>query len=149
MSCLFDYPPTVGQVAALQGVSIRTSSCAAECVLSGLVCQIGDFSFISDNAGCFAGKPFPTNGFLMTLGSFITYVAPEPVSSYPTRIFEAEDPPVYRAGPGQRTARPGNSVEVMMAGSTAAVSKDVTGKGVASDFVTLVANPVDRRPRGA
>ena len=28
----------------------------------------------------------------MTLGSFITYVAPEPVSSYPTRIVEAEDP---------------------------------------------------------
>ena len=82
----------MGQVAALQGVSIRTGSCAGERVLSGLVCRIGDFSFISDNDGCFAGKPFPTNGFLMTLGSFITYVAPEPASSYPTRIVEAEDP---------------------------------------------------------
>ena len=84
--------PTVGQVAALQGVSIRTGSGAGERVLSGLVCRIGDFSFINNNAGCFAGKPFPTNGFLMTLGSFITYVALEPVSTYPTRIVEAEDP---------------------------------------------------------
>ena len=102
--------PTVGQVAALQGVSIRTGSSSGERVQSGLICRIGDFSFISDNAGCFAGKPFSTNGFLMTLGSFITYVAPELVSSYPTRIVEAEDPPAYRAGLGQRTARTGNSV---------------------------------------
>ena len=136
--------PTVGQVAAFQGVSIRTGSSAGERVQSGLVCRIGDFSFISDNAGCFAGKPFPTNGFLMTLGSFTAYVASEAVCSYPTRIVDAEDPPAFRAGPGQRTARPGNSVEVMMAGSTAGVSKDVTGKGVTSDFVTPVANPVDR-----
>ena len=84
--------PTVGQVAVFQGVSIRTGSSAGERVQSGLVCRVGDFSFISDNAGCFAGKPFPTNGFLMMLGSFITYVAPESVSSYPTRIVEAEDP---------------------------------------------------------
>ena len=98
--------PTVGQVVALKGVSIRTGSCTGERVLFGLVCRIGDFSFISDNAGCFFDKPFPRDGFLMTLGSFITYVATEPVNSYPTRIVEAEDPPVYCAGPGQRTADP-------------------------------------------
>ena len=141
--------PTVGQVAALQGVSIRTGSSASERVQSGLVCRIGDFSFISDNAGCFAGKPFPTNGFLMTLGSFTAYVASESVSSYPTRIVDAEDPPAFRAGPGQRIARPGNSVEVMMAGSNAGVSKDVTGKGADSDFVTPMVNPADKWGRGA
>ena len=141
--------PTVGQVVVFQGVSIRTGSSADERIQSGLVCQIGDFSFISDNAGCFAGKPFPTNGFLITLGSFTTYVASEAVSSYPTRIVDAEDPPAYRAGPGQRTARPGNSVEVMMTGSNAGLSKDVTGKGATSEFVTPVVNPVDKRGRGA
>ena len=115
--------PTMGQVAALAGVSIRTGSSTGERVLSGLACKIGEFSFISDNAGCFSGKPFPVDGFLMTLGSFVTYVATEPASSYPTRIVEVEDPPAYRAGPGQRTARPGNSVGVMMAGSNASTSK--------------------------
>ena len=34
--------PTVGQVAVLSGVSIRTGSCAAGRVLSRLVCWIGD-----------------------------------------------------------------------------------------------------------
>ena len=70
--------PTVGQVATLAGVSIRTGTGTGERVLSGLVCKISGFSFISDNVGCFSGKPFPRDGFLMTLGSFITYVATEP-----------------------------------------------------------------------
>ena len=74
--------PTVGQVAALAGVSIRTGTCTGERVLSRLVCKINNFSFISDNTGFFSDKPFPRDGFLMTLGSFITYVATEPVSSY-------------------------------------------------------------------
>ena len=36
-----------------------------------------------------------------------------------------------------------------MAGSNAGQSKYVTGKGVTSDFVTPVVNPVDKRGRGA
>ena len=139
----------MGQVAALAGVSIRTGSSTGERVLSGLVCKIGEFSFISDNAGCFSGKPFPVDGFLMTLGSFITYVATEPVSSYPTWVVEAEDPPAYRAGPGQRTAHSRNSMGVMMAGSNAGTSKEATGKGVPQDLVTPMGDPVDKRNRGA
>ena len=141
--------PTVGHVVALAGVSIRTGSCTGERVLSWLMCKIGEFSFISDNAGCFSGKPFPVDGFLMTLGSFITYVATEAVSSYPTRVVEAEDPPAYHAGPGQRTARPGNSVGVMMAESNADTSKEVPGKGVPDELVTPMGDPVDKRNRGA
>ena len=139
----------MGQVAALAGVSIRTGSSTGERVLSGLMCKIGEFSFISDNAGCFSGKPFPVDGFLMTLWSFITYIATEPVSSYPTRVVDAEDPPAFRAGPVQHTARPRNSVGVMMAGSNAGASKEATSKGAASEFVTPVADPVDKRNRGA
>ena len=75
----------------------RTGSSASECVLSGLVFKIGEFSFVSDNAGCFSGKPFPVEGFLMMLGSFITYVTTEHVNRYPTQVIEAEDPPAFRA----------------------------------------------------
>ena len=116
--------PTVGQVAALAGVSIRTGSSTGERVLSGLVCKIDEFSSMSDNAGCFSGKPFPTDGLLMTLGSFITYVATEHVSSYPDQVIEAEDPPAFRAGLGQRTACSENNVGFMMAASNAGASKE-------------------------
>ena len=58
-------------------------SSSGELVLSGLVCKIGEFSFISDNAGCFTGNPFPTDGFLMMLGNFVTYVTTEHVHEYP------------------------------------------------------------------
>ena len=101
--------PTVGHDAVFQGVSIRTGSSASERVQSGLVCRIGDFSFISDNAGCFAGKPFPTNGFLMTLGSFTAYVASEAVCSYPTRIVDAEDPPHTALDPVSVPLAPGTA----------------------------------------
>ena len=79
----------MGQVASLAGVSIRTGSSTGERVLSGLVCKIGEFSFISDNVGCFSGNPFPADGFLMMLGSFITYVTTERVSCYPAQVIEA------------------------------------------------------------
>ena len=64
----------MGQVEELAGVSIRVGSVSGEVVLSGLICKINEFNFVSDNAGCFSNKPFPTDGFLMTLGSFVTYV---------------------------------------------------------------------------
>ena len=73
--------PTVGQIEALEGVYIRTGS--GERVLSGLIAKISEFNFVSDNAGCFAGKPFPEHGFTMMLGSFVTYVAVEVVREYP------------------------------------------------------------------
>ena len=139
---------TVGQLTALAGVSIRTGSSTGERVLSGLVCKIGQFSFISDNAGCFSGKPFPADGFLMTLGSLITYVTTERVSSYPTQVTEAEDPPAFHARLGQHTARSGNSVGVMMAGSNADTSKEGTGKGMPDELVTPLGEPVDKRNRG-
>ena len=91
--------PTVGQAVALAGVPFRTGSVtgSGERVLSGLVCKIGEFSFISDNAGCFANKPFPADGFLMMLGSFVTYVTTEPVREYPAQVLVAEDPPSFSA----------------------------------------------------
>ena len=107
------------------------------------------FSFVSDNVGCFTGKPFPTDGFLMMLGTFTTYVTIERIRGYPAQVIEAEDPPAYRARLGQRTARPRNSVGVMMAGSHAGTSKEAVGKGVPDDLVTSMGDPVDRPNRRA
>ena len=84
----------------------------------------------------------------MMLGSFTTYVTTERIRGYPAQVIEAEDPPAFRARLGKRIARPGNSVSVMMAGSNVGVSKDAPGKGAANDFVTPVADPVDKRNRG-
>ena len=141
--------PIVGQVAALAGVFIQMGSSTGERVLSRPVCKIGEFSFIRDNVGCFSGKPFPADGFLMTLGSFTTYVTTERISRYPAQVIEAEDPPAFRAGLGQHTARSGNSVGVMMAGSNAGASKEATGKGVPDELVTPLADSADKRSRGA
>ena len=62
----------MGQAEALAGISIRTGSVSGERVLP-------EFSFVSDNAWSFTNKPFPTDGFLMMLGSFVTYITTERV----------------------------------------------------------------------
>ena len=138
--------PTVGQIEALEGVYIRTGS--GERVLSGLIAKIGEFTFVSDNAGCFAGKPFPEHGFLMMLGSFVTYVAVEAVCEYPAQVLVAEDPPSFRAALGQRSARPGSSVEVMMTGASAGAGKGDAGNSIPEELITPT-DPVDRPTRTA
>jgi hypothetical protein len=115
----------VGQIEALGGVSIRTGS--SECVLSGLVAKIGEFAFVSDNAGCFAGKPFPTDGFLMMLGSFPTYVAVEVVREYPEQVLVDDETPLL-AALGRRVTRPPRCVEVMMAGTRPAAARQMLAR---------------------
>jgi len=125
---------------ALAGVSFRTGSVTSsgERVLSGLVCRVGEFNFVSDNAGCFANKPFPADGFLMMLGSFVTYVTTEPVREYPAQVLVAEDPPAFRVAHGRRSARPGCSVEVMMTGPSAAAGKGDAAKGAPEVLATPI-----------
>ena len=53
-------------------------------------------------------------------------------------MLEAKDPPAFHAELGRRSAHPGSSVEVMMAGSHAGASKGDAGKGVPKDLVTPV-----------
>jgi hypothetical protein len=62
----------VGQIDVLDGVFIRTGYVIAALgvrVVSGLIQRLGSLSFISDNAGCLVGQPFPRNGRIMTFGS--------------------------------------------------------------------------------
>ena len=108
--------PTVGQVEALAGVLIRTGSVihSDTRVLSGLVVKFGEMEFVSDNAGCFRGRPFPANGCVIEFGAFAT----EFVCEYPEQVLVAEDPPAVCAARGRRTTRP-ESCAVMMAGVTA------------------------------
>jgi hypothetical protein len=48
-------------------------------VVSGLIQRLGLLSFISDNAGCLSGRPFPRDGWIMSFGSHEVYVGTESV----------------------------------------------------------------------
>jgi hypothetical protein len=125
--------PTVGQIDVLAGVFIRTRSMIAssgERVVSGLVQRLGSLSFISDNAGCLGGRPFPRNGRIMTFGSHEVYVGTQRVCRYPEQVLVAADPPSHLLAQAGCSARPAESAEVMMAG-TAAPPVGGTGKGAA------------------
>jgi hypothetical protein len=76
----------VGQIDALAGVFIRTGSVIAssgERVVSGLVQRLGSLGFITDNAGCFGGRPFPRNGRIISFSSHEVYVGTERACRYP------------------------------------------------------------------
>src|SRR3954469_10217469 len=68
--------PTVGHRAALAGVFIRTGSLigTGERVVSGLVQRLGALRFVSDNAGCFGNRPFPSSSQFITFGGLDVYV---------------------------------------------------------------------------
>jgi hypothetical protein len=125
----------VGQIDVLAGVFIQTGSVIAssgEHVVSSLVQRLGSLSFISDNAGCLGGRPFPRNGRIMTFGSHEVYVGTERVCRYPEQVLVAADPPSHLLAHAGRSARPVESVEVMMAGA-AAPPAGGAGKGAAAD----------------
>jgi hypothetical protein len=62
--------PIVGPAVAPAGVFIRTGLTidSGERVASGLVQRLGSLDFVSDNAGCFADRPFPRNGTFIHFG---------------------------------------------------------------------------------
>jgi hypothetical protein len=75
----------MGQIDTLGGVFIRTGSVIAASgvrVVSGLIQRLGSLSFINDNAGCLAGRPFPRDGRIMSFGSHKVYVGTERVCRY-------------------------------------------------------------------
>jgi hypothetical protein len=109
-------------------------------VVSGLVQRLGSLSFISDNAGCLGGWPFPRNGRIMTFGSHEVYVGAERVCRYPEQVLVVVDPLSHMLARAGRSARPVESAEVMMAGA-AALSADGAGKGAAADV------PPEQRPK--
>jgi hypothetical protein len=85
-------------------------------VVSGLVQRLGSLSFISDNAGCLGGRPFPRDGRIMSFGSHEVYVGTESVCR--EKVLVAADPPSHLLAHAGRSARPVESAEVMMAGAS-------------------------------
>jgi hypothetical protein len=79
----------VGPIDVLGEVFIQTGSVIASSgvrVVSGLVQRLGSLSFISDNAGCLGGRPFPRNGQIMSFSSHEVYVGTESVCRYPEQV---------------------------------------------------------------
>jgi hypothetical protein len=108
----------MGQIDVLGGVFIRKGSVIAASgvrVVSGLVQRLGSLSFISDNVGCLGGRPFPTNGRIMTFGSHEVYVGTESVCR--EQVLVAADPLSHMLARAGRSARPVELAEVMMAGT--------------------------------
>ncbi|KAK1695823.1 hypothetical protein QYE76_012520 [Lolium multiflorum] len=60
--------PTVGPSASAAGVFIRTglTTTTGERVASGLIWRFGSLDCVSDNAGCFADRPFPAGGNIIS-----------------------------------------------------------------------------------
>jgi hypothetical protein len=126
--------PTVGQIDVLAGVFIWMGSVIVSSgvrVVSGLVQRLGSLSFISDNAGCLGGRPFLRNSRIMSFGSHEVYMGTESVCRYPEQVLVAADPLSHLLAHARRSARPIESVEVMMAG-TAMPPADGASKGAAA-----------------
>jgi hypothetical protein len=122
------------QIDVLARVFIQTGSVIASsgvCVVSGFVQRLGSLSFISDNAECLSGRPFPRNGQIMSFGSHEVYMGTERVCRYPEQVLVAVDPPSHLLAHTGRSARL-VSAEVMMAG-TVAPSACGAGKGAAAE----------------
>jgi hypothetical protein len=71
------------------GLTITTS----ERVASGLVWRFSTLDCVSDNAGCFADRPFPAGGSVISFGEHDVYVATVAPSRYPWQIHCWTSPP--------------------------------------------------------
>jgi hypothetical protein len=117
----------------LGGVFIRTGSVIAASgvrVVSGLVQRLGSLSFISDNAGCLGGQPFPRDGRIMSFSFHEVYVGTESVCR--EKVLVAADPPSYPLSHSRRSACPEESAEVMMADTSVPLAGG-TGKAATAD----------------
>jgi hypothetical protein len=122
----------MGQIDMLGGVFIRMGSMIAASgvrVVSGLVQRLGLLSFISDNARCLGGRPFPRDGQILSFGSQEVYMGTERVCR--EEVLVAVDPPSHQLAHTGRSAHPVESAEVMMA-SISVPSVDGAGKVAAA-----------------
>ncbi|KAK1608405.1 hypothetical protein QYE76_032078 [Lolium multiflorum] len=112
--------PTVGPSASAAGVFIRTglTTTTGERVASGLIWRFGSLDCVSDNAGCFADRPFPAGGNIISFGGFDVYVATVAPPRYPREIVRCASPPPG-AGASLTTADPRIMQEVMATGDDA------------------------------
>ena len=81
------------------GVFIRTglTITTGERVASGLIWRFGSLDCVSDNAGCFADRPFPAGGSVISFGGHDVYVATVAPPRYPRQVLRCASPPP-RAG---------------------------------------------------
>ncbi|KAK1627955.1 hypothetical protein QYE76_002270 [Lolium multiflorum] len=107
--------PASGYRPSSAGVFIRTglTITTGERVASGLIWRFGSLNCVSDNAGCFADRPFPAGGSVISFGGFDVYVATVAPPRYPRQVLRCASPPP-RAG-SSAPASPA-VVQVMMAG---------------------------------
>jgi hypothetical protein len=123
----------VGQIDILGRVFIQTGFVIAASgvrVVSGLVQRLGSLSFISDNAGCLGGWPFPRDGRIMSFGSHEVYMGTERICR--EEVLMAADPPSHRLAHAGRSARSVESAEVMMAGTSVPSAEDAGKAAVAA-----------------
>jgi hypothetical protein len=75
----------MGPSASATGVFFRTglTITTGERVASGLVWRFGSLDCVSDNAGCFADRPFPAGGSIISFGEHDVYVATVAPPRYP------------------------------------------------------------------
>src|SRR3954470_16630717 len=113
--------PTLGPVAVLAGVKIRTGNFihTGERVVSGLVQRFDLWDYVSDNAGSFRRKAPPRNGVFINLGMHMVYVGIDTSCIYLHRVIDAGEPPL-RAANGPCGVRPIGSIEVMVAATVQA-----------------------------
>jgi hypothetical protein len=135
----------MGQIDMLGRVFIRTGSMIVASgvrMVSGLVQRLGSLSFISDNAECLGGRPFPRDGRILSFGSHEVYVGTERVCR--EEVLVAADPLSHRLDHAGRSAHPVESAEVMMAG-TSVPSTDGACKAVAATADTPPELPKAKR----
>jgi hypothetical protein len=100
-------------------------------VVSGLVQRLGSLIFISDNAGCLGGRPFPRDGRIMSFGSHEVYVGTESVCR--EKVLVVADPPSHLLAHAGHSARPVESAEVMMAGTSVPPAGGTSKAAAAAD----------------
>jgi hypothetical protein len=105
---------------------------SGERVVSALVQRLGSLSFLTNNAGCFGGRPFPRNGQIISFGSHKVYMGTERACRYPEQVLVVADPLSHMLACAGRSARPVESAEVMMT-SPAAPPAGGAGKGAAAN----------------
>ncbi|KAK1681506.1 hypothetical protein QYE76_042354 [Lolium multiflorum] len=110
----------MGPSASPTGVFIRTglTITTGEQVASGLIWRFGSLDCVSDNAGCFADRPFPAGGKVISFGGFDVYDATVAPPRYPRQILRCASPPPG-AGASLSTASPCVMQEVMASGDDA------------------------------
>jgi hypothetical protein len=129
----------------LGGVFIRTGFVIAASgvrVVSGLVQRLGSLSFVSDNAGCLGGRPFPRDDRIMSFGSHEVYVGTERICR--KEVLMASDPPSHRLAHARRSTRSVEPAEVMMAGTSVPPAEDA-GKAAAAAGASPLEPPKVKR----